>query len=218
MLKSCVTHGDTIGGKVAPEYITWSAMIARCYNPKNSSYARYGALGITVCDQWRNSYKAFLGDMGRRPSPYHSIDRIDSKGNYEPSNCRWATDAEQVRNRSQILNLSIDGVTRCAADWAEIVGISRYTIYTRLQRGFTAKEAVFGRPSRVCKLTGGQILEIQQHLAVGVQGKELAVQYNVARSTITRIKHLGREDDRTASVARSLLESASELEEMEFAR
>jgi hypothetical protein len=74
-------------------------MINRCEYEKNENYAFYGGRGIKVCERWRNSFEAFLADMGRRPSPQHSIDRKDNDGNYEPGNVRWATKSEQAFNR-----------------------------------------------------------------------------------------------------------------------
>ena len=79
-------------------YHTWHGMIDRCYNKENNNYKNYGERGVTVCDRWRNSFENFVTDMGEKPSAKHSIDRRDNDGNYEPSNCRWATKNEQTSN------------------------------------------------------------------------------------------------------------------------
>jgi hypothetical protein len=80
------------------EYNCWHGMIGRCTRPSDTSWRKYGARGIKVCERWRRSFVDFLADMGRKPSPQHSIDRIDPNGHYEPGNCRWATASEQRRN------------------------------------------------------------------------------------------------------------------------
>lgn len=94
-------HGHTSWqGPKSKTYMCWRGMIARCTNPKMQNWKWYGGRGITVCDRWRHSFKNFLADMGEKP-PGLSIDRIDVNGNYEPSNCRWATSSEQFRNRER---------------------------------------------------------------------------------------------------------------------
>jgi hypothetical protein len=86
------------GMKHTPEYSAWCAMKRRCYNPRNNQYHNYGARGVKVCDRWMSSFPSFLEDMGERPGPSFSLDRIDNNGNYEKENCRWANDTVQSHN------------------------------------------------------------------------------------------------------------------------
>jgi len=102
------------------EYCAWAEMKSRCSNPRHRIYRLYGGRGITVCERWQDSYDAFIADMGPRPSPDHSIDRIDNNGNYEPSNCRWATKAMQARNRSNARTTTHNGVKMKLCDIYEI--------------------------------------------------------------------------------------------------
>ena len=97
--KICQPNRRTHGATGTPEYTCWQRMLARCYRPSHHTYQYYGARGITVCPEWRNSFDAFLRDVGPRPSPDLSIDRIDVNGNYEPGNVRWASRLIQSQNR-----------------------------------------------------------------------------------------------------------------------
>lgn len=108
------THGLTESGA----YSSWCAMKQRCLNPNDSGYAGYGGIGILICDRWIDSFENFLEDMGERPEGM-SLDRYpDNAGNYEPSNCRWATPAQQSRNFRRTRFLTVNGVTKPLVDWA----------------------------------------------------------------------------------------------------
>lgn len=112
------------------EYGVWVGLRERCNNEKHPAFARYGGRGVTVCERW-NSFEFFRQDMGARPSMDHSIDRINGDGNYEPSNCRWATRLEQGRNRIGVYWLEINGVRRALAEWCEIYGRHPNTVKRR---------------------------------------------------------------------------------------
>ncbi len=127
-----VAHGHARRGQMSPEYISYHGMLHRCYDPKNKRYADYGGRGIIVCDRWQESFQAFVSDMGVRPSSKHSIDRIDNDGNYEPENCRWATNTEQSRNRRNRLPIWHHGQHMTGQEYCELTGLSYATFQHRL--------------------------------------------------------------------------------------
>jgi len=123
-----LTHGMTR----SPEHRAWAAMKTRCYNENEDGWENYGARGITVCDRWRDSFEAFFADMGPRPGPGYSIDRIDGDGNYQPDNCRWATASEQAQNRRGSCEWVLHGVTyRTQQEAAAALGVSMGSIMSK---------------------------------------------------------------------------------------
>jgi len=135
-------HGEAKRSRKTVEWTTWAKMIGRCHDEKDKSYFRYGGRGIRVCDRWRESYQAFLEDMGRRPPGPFSIERKDNNGNYEPGNCRWATQREQCNNRRTSHLITCNGETLSASDWARRIGIDAATILGRLRLGWSSESAI----------------------------------------------------------------------------
>lgn len=122
-------------------YKAWWTMRERCSSPTSQKWHLYGARGIRVCERWRK-FVNFLADMGERPSPMHTIDRIDPNGNYEPSNCRWATQTEQQRNRRNNFIVEFNGERMCIAEWAERTGIKQGTLGYRIRSGWSIERAL----------------------------------------------------------------------------
>ena len=130
------------GMRNTPEWKAWRNMKTRCSNPNIEEYHRYGGRGIAVCDAWWGSFLAFYADMGTRPTSGHTLDRIDNDGDYEPENCRWITRKEQAQNRESNHRLTLDGVTRTLAEWANACGVKADTIGRRLRLGWSAEKAL----------------------------------------------------------------------------
>lgn len=130
------------------EWRAWASLRSRCNNKNDQRYKNYGERGIKVCDEWSASFEAFYRDMGPKPSPKHSIDRINNDGDYKPSNCHWATAGEQARNTRQNVLFSMDGKTMTAAEWAREIGISCGALKMRLDAGWTIERALTVRDGR----------------------------------------------------------------------
>jgi hypothetical protein len=118
----------------------WRHMIRRCTQPRHPSYQDYGARGIKVCDRWLD-LRNFYADMGHPPEGL-SIERIDNNGNYEPGNCRWATQREQTHNTRRNRVLEFNGRKRLLSEWAAEFGMNQATLHGRLKRGLTVQDAL----------------------------------------------------------------------------
>lgn len=176
------------------EYRIWKAMKSRCYAPCNADVGHYQEWGIQVCDRWRYSFQSFMEDMGECPDGY-SIDRIDGRKDYEPTNCRWATDGEQVRNRTMTLWYTHDGLTMCLKDWAHYFEIDYHKLYHRIIRnGHSFEDAIspdFGK--------------VKKNNTSGVPGvsynKHKGVWQAYAKAVDGKQKYLGQSKDFDKAVA-----------------
>jgi hypothetical protein len=122
-------HGETINGW-SPEFKAWSSMRARCKG-SHPCQKYWAERGIKVCERWQ-TYENFLADMGRKPSPKHSLDRIDVNGDYTPENCRWATRTEQANNTTKTKWVEFEGQQRPVCEVARVVGLKPATLYARV--------------------------------------------------------------------------------------
>lgn len=124
-------------------YRIWLAMKNRCFNAKTMRYPDYGGRGIVVCSEWKNDFKSFYDwSMSHGYDDSLSIDRIDNDGNYEPSNCRWATQLEQVRNSRHCNYLTHNGETHPISEWSEITKITVACIRNRLRYGWSVEKTL----------------------------------------------------------------------------
>ena len=126
-------HGCARVGRKTSEYSIWCDMIKRCSNPNHSHYRHYGGRGITVCDKWRNDFTAFLNDIGSRPDGM-SLARINTDGNYEPANVRWATNVEQARNKRSNRRLEWGGRIWVLEELAQHLRIPSRALWHKLRR------------------------------------------------------------------------------------
>lgn len=128
------------GKKHSRIYSIWCGIVARCCNEKAPAFPNYGGRGITLCDRW-GDFGRFYADMGDPPAG-HSIERQDNDAGYSPDNCRWATRVEQARNKRNNRRVTVDGETAPVSVFAERYGLKIKTVCARLDKGWTAEDAV----------------------------------------------------------------------------
>lgn len=121
-------------------YNIWSGMKQRCNDKSSLAYPNYGGRGIKVCNRWMNDFSLFAKDMGDRPSPKHTLERINNNKGYYKSNCKWATVKEQSLNRRSNISIQYKSVTYTALEFSEKIGITLNSLYQRLQKGWSISE------------------------------------------------------------------------------
>ena len=139
---NCRNCSGNRGCRNKPLGATWKRMIARCTNPKESRYANYGGRGIKVCSRWLRSFDAFERDVGPKPGPGFTIDRIDNDGDYRPGNIRWATRTTQQNNRSVSVLAQYKGRTQTLGQWSTELHIPYMRLYDGRRRGLTLEETL----------------------------------------------------------------------------
>lgn len=137
----CVVPNKKHGCSLSSEYRVWAGMMRRCTTKTNIAYSHYGGRGITVCPAWRD-FANFIIYMGPRPSPKHTLERINNDGNYEPGNCRWATQSEQCRNTRRTIFVTINGIKKCLKDWCVELGKNYDAVRSRIRYGATPIKAL----------------------------------------------------------------------------
>ncbi len=137
------THGHQVGGESTPEYDAWQSMMDRCYREQTGSYPYYGGKGIGVCKEWRESFEAFLGDVGDKPSAGHVLCLLDKAKDFGPGNVAWLTVHDAGRKRRDNTFYTVNGVTRCLVDWAAEYKIPKNTLHYRVvTKGMNMRDAL----------------------------------------------------------------------------
>lgn len=191
--------------RMLPEYRNWSAIKSRCTNKKFDKKKRYVWRGITMCSRWQfgengvGGFECFLADMGHRPGEKFSVERIDNDGNYEPGNCKWATNKEQSNNRSNNHKLTFRGETTSMMTLAERHGVSYYVLRNRINRGWPVEDALFkplgtalfkpktaqGNSLPQARLTETEVREIRRVYSEGdITMEQLAIRFSISAASV----------------------------------
>jgi hypothetical protein len=142
--QGCNSNRTRKGMSKTKEYKSYISMLYRCTNKRADNYANYGGRGIKVCKRWSgvDGFHKFIEDMGPKPTPKHSIDRINVNGNYTPKNCRWATNKQQLNNTRKTIYLTYENITKTISEWSDLLGIKQVTIRARINRGYNISKTL----------------------------------------------------------------------------
>ncbi len=174
----------------SPEHRAWKAMKTRCNNPNCKDYPNYGGRGIKVCERWDKSFIDYLQDIGSKPSPLHTIDRIDVNGHYCPENCRWATTKEQADNKRDLDTGELyeyNGENKTLVKWSKEFNIDDNVVRNRLNKGWTLEKSLTEPVKAVRKFTKEEENEMIEKYRDGISMEELGRQYNRRSSSILQM-------------------------------
>lgn len=190
-MNKAAIHGMTHSA----EFAIWTGAKQRCRDKNSKDYANYGARGITVCDEWQHDFRAFLRDMGPRPSARHSLDRIDNNGPYSKANCRWSTRHQQSNNRRNTRFLTLGNRTQSVSDWCKETGIAHGTLWKRLEAGWPIDRVLTATIRQGKRLTfRGKTLTLAQWakrlgLSRRAIGQRLTYGWSIKRALTTPPQH-----------------------------
>lgn len=174
-----------------PEYRVWKSMIRRCHAERDPDYADYGGRGVSVAEEWRGSggFSRFIAHLGRRPTDRHQVDRINNDGNYEPGNCRWVTQAANMRHTRRTRWVEAFGERASISDWSDRSGMPVYVIRERLKCGWPPEravtEAVDSSHSHAAT-TDAMKARIVELLALGMTQRAVARECGVSQKSVYR--------------------------------
>ena len=176
-------HGQT----KSREFRIWQNMIQRCTNRNHDAFPRYGGRGIRVSPRWRRSFRCFLLDMGFAPSPSHSLDRTDNDGDYQKSNCRWATKSEQRRNMPDAVRVMFNGKSTALVDVARKAGIRYGTLYKRIVMDRVPIERAIQKRHLLCKEIVQRVASTGETVSTWNSVSEAAASIGVHPSVVSNV-------------------------------